>query len=43
MINYGELEAAGTMAAARKKGSLRVEGREYLMVDGDIILVRFNV
>jgi hypothetical protein len=43
VINYGELEAAGTMAAARKKGSLRVEGRDYLMADGDIILVRFNV
>jgi GTP-binding protein YchF len=43
VINYGELEAAGTMTAARKKGSLRVEGREYLMADGDVILVRFNV
>jgi ribosome-binding ATPase YchF (GTP1/OBG family) len=31
------------MAAVRKKGLHRVEGKEYLMNDGDIVIVRFNV
>jgi len=43
VINYAELEAAGSPAAARKKGLLRVEGRDYRVADGDIITVRFNV
>ncbi|HWT82553.1 MAG TPA: DUF933 domain-containing protein, partial [Candidatus Methylomirabilis sp.] len=43
VISGEELEAAGSMAAARKKGTLRVEGRDYVVADGDVILVRFNV
>jgi len=43
VITCEELEANGSMAAAKKKGTLRVEGRDYLMADGDVILVRFNV
>ena len=35
--------AAGTMAAAREKGLIRSEGKEYVVKDGDIILFRFNV
>jgi len=35
--------AAGTMAAARDKGQIRSEGKEYVVQDGDIILFRFNV
>jgi len=35
--------AAGTMAAAREKGMLRSEGKDYVVKDGDIILFRFNV
>ncbi len=43
VINYAELEAAGSLATARKKGILRVEGRDYRVADGDVIMVRFNV
>lgn len=43
VINSTDLEAAGSLAAARKKGILRVEGRDYLVADGDVITVRFNV
>ena len=35
--------ACGTMAAAREKGLIRSEGKEYGVQDGDIILFRFNV
>ena len=35
--------AAGSMAAAREKGLIRSEGKEYVVQDGDIILFRFNV
>ena len=43
VVNYADLVACGSMAAVRKKGLHRVEGKEYRMVDGDIVLVRFNV
>ena len=43
VINLAELEAAGSLAAARKKGILRLEGKDYRVADGDIITVRFNV
>ena len=33
----------GTYAAARKKGTVRLEGKNYLVKDGDIINIRFNV
>ena len=35
--------ACGTMAAAREKGLVRLEGKEYVMQDGDIVTFRFNV
>jgi ribosome-binding ATPase YchF (GTP1/OBG family) len=35
--------AAGTFAEARKKGTVRLEGKTYLVQDGDIISFRFNV
>ena len=35
--------ACGTMSAAREKGLIRSEGKEYVVQDGDIILFRFNV
>ncbi|HKY79267.1 MAG TPA: DUF933 domain-containing protein, partial [Anaerolineales bacterium] len=38
-----ELLDLGGMAAARDKGRLRLEGKEYKMADGDVINVRFNV
>ena len=33
----------GSMAAAKEKGLIRSEGKEYVMKDGDIVLFRFNV
>lgn len=43
VVTCADLEAAGSMAAAKKKGILRVEGRDYRVADGDVITVRFNV
>ncbi|HSB71095.1 MAG TPA: redox-regulated ATPase YchF [Candidatus Methylomirabilis sp.] len=43
VVNYADLVACGSMAAVRKKGLHRVEGKDYRMADGDIVLVRFNV
>ena len=42
-VAYEDLMACGTMAAAREKGLIRSEGKEYVVQDGDIILFRFNV
>lgn len=42
-ISYEDLMAAGTMNAAKKKGTLRLEGKTYVVRDGDIINFRFNV
>lgn len=42
-INYTELMALGTMAEAKKQGKLRLEGKEYLVQDGDILNIRFNL
>ncbi|MBI4536952.1 MAG: redox-regulated ATPase YchF [candidate division NC10 bacterium] len=43
VVNFADLQAHGSMAAVRKKGLHRVEGKEYTVADGDIVLVRFNV
>ncbi len=43
VIAYDDLMSAGSMAAAREKGMIRSEGKEYVVKDGDIILFRFNV
>ncbi len=43
VVNYADLEAYGTMAAVRKKGLHRTEGKDYCVADGDILLIRFNV
>jgi GTP-binding protein YchF len=43
VVNVADLEACGSMAAVRKKGLHRVEGKEYLVQDGDILLIRFNI
>jgi GTP-binding protein YchF len=42
-IAYSELMALGSMAEARKHGKLRLEGKEYIVQDGDIINIRFNL
>ena len=43
VVNYKDLMECGTMAAAKEKGLVRSEGKEYVMKDGDIVLFRFNV
>jgi GTP-binding protein YchF len=43
VIAFDDLKACGTMAAAREKGLVRSEGKEYVMRDGDIVTFRFNV
>ena len=43
VIGFDELMECGTMAAAKEKGLVRSEGKDYVMQDGDIILFRFNV
>ena len=43
VVNYQDLLAAGSYAAAKEKGQVRVEGKDYVMQDGDVVLFRFNV
>ncbi len=43
VISFDDLMACGTMAAAKEKGLVRLEGKEYVMRDGDIVVFRFNV
>lgn len=43
VVSFDDLMACGSMAAAKEKGLLRLEGKEYVVRDGDIILFRFNV
>ncbi|MBR4092615.1 MAG: redox-regulated ATPase YchF [Oscillospiraceae bacterium] len=43
VVSYDDLMACGTMATAKEKGLVRLEGKEYVMQDGDIVLFRFNV
>ena len=42
VVAYDDLIAAGSLAACREKGTLRLEGKEYEVKDGDVINVRFN-
>ena len=43
IIGFDELMAVGSLNAAKEKGILRSEGKEYVMKDGDVTLFRFNV
>ena len=43
IISYEDLMACGSMTAAKEKGLVRSEGKDYVMQDGDIVLFRFNV
>ena len=43
IIRYDELIKAGSYAAAREKGLLRLEGKDYIMQEGDVVHFRFNV
>ena len=43
IVSYEELMSAGSYAAAREKGLLRLEGKDYIMQEGDVVHFRFNV
>ncbi len=43
IVNYKDLVECGSVAAAKEKGLLRSEGKEYVMKDGDVVHFRFNV
>ena len=43
VISYEDLIELGSLAAAKEKGLVRSEGKEYVMKDGDVVLFRFNV
>ena len=42
-MSYEDLIREGSMNAVKEKGLMRVEGKDYIMQDGDIVLFRFNV
>jgi len=42
-VSYDDLVATGSMAAAKEAGKVRLEGKEYIVQDGDVMLFRFNV
>jgi GTP-binding protein YchF len=42
-VSYSDLVEAGSMAAARDRGRVRQEGKDYVVADGDVMLFRFNV
>ena len=43
IVSYDDLMREGSMTAAKEKGLVRSEGKEYIMQDGDIVLFKFNV
>ena len=43
VVAFDDLASCGSMTAAKEKGLLRSEGKEYVMQDGDVVVFRFNV
>jgi GTP-binding protein YchF len=43
VVSFPDLVSAGSFAAARERGSLRLEGKDYVVADGDVVHFRFNV
>lgn len=43
VISFDDLMACGSMTAAKEKGLIRSEGKDYVFKDGDIVVIRFNV
>ncbi len=43
IVDYEDLVDAGSMAEARARGKVRIEGKDYVMADGDVVEFRFNV
>ncbi len=43
IVSFADLDATGSMAAAKAAGKVRMEGKDYVMADGDVVEFRFNV
>ena len=43
IVSYGDLVQYGSVAKARAHGRVRMEGKDYVMSDGDVVEFRFNV
>ena len=43
VVSFDDLVAAGSVAEARARGKARIEGKDYVMADGDVVEFRFNV
>jgi len=43
IVSFDDLVDAGSMAEAKARGKVRMEGKEYVMADGDVVEFRFNV
>ena len=43
VVSYDDLIAVGSLPAARAAGKARIEGKDYVMRDGDVVEFRFNV
>ncbi len=43
VVSFADIDAAGSMVAARAAGKVRIEGKDYVMADGDVVEFRFNV
>jgi len=43
VVSFDDLVAAGSVAEARARGQVRLEGKDYVMRDGDVVEFRFNV
>ena len=43
VVTFDDLVAAGSWSEARTRGTLRTEGKDYVMADGDVVEFRFNV
>ena len=43
VVSYDDLIDAGSMAEAKSRGKVRIEGKDYVMQDGDVVEFRFNV
>ncbi|HWR31673.1 MAG TPA: DUF933 domain-containing protein, partial [Negativicutes bacterium] len=43
IVSFNDLVTCGSQGAAREKGLVRLEGKEYEMKDGDVVYFRFNV
>ena len=43
VVSFKDLDDAGSMAEAKARGKVRMEGKDYIMQDGDVVEFRFNV